>query len=258
MPFRTRDFALFLLTVAFLVVGITSTVHRDLVVENNLASVAAADDNSSEVIFKATVPETEADARPSRLAALREKIADLVLSPVPEEEVPEVAVTEEEEETTTPGAVLLCSGYKEQFVSWQPQGLKFEVVEGARLVYREGAPVSQVNELGETIVGLPTRTILTQLPLRSFPSPTKTCLSSDIVGIALDGSLIRNAEYSIYAIFGEDTLVGYALDGFPIYGATAGKTDSCGGSAVSGNYRYYLSTEREGVLGCFSGDPIAL
>lgn len=258
MPFLTRDFALFLLTVAFLVVGITATVHQDLVSKNNFASVATSVEGSPDVVYEAVLPQSENDARPSRLASLREKIAALVLAPVPEEEVEEVVVAVEEEAATVPGAVSLCSNYAPQFISWQPQGLKFEVVEGARIIYREGEPVSTVNELGETVLGLPVRTILAQLPLRSFPSPTKNCLSSDIIGIALDGSLIRNAEYPLYTIFGEETLLGYALDGFPIYGATSRKTDSCGGSAASGAYRYYLSADRAGVVGCFSGEAIAL
>ena len=86
-----------------------------------------------------------------------------------------------------------------------------------------------------------------------------SCLSSDIVGIALDGSLIRNGEHTLYSIFGAETLVGYALDGFPIYGAIgAPVTDNCGGTAMAGEYRYYLSSERTGVIGCFSGESVTL
>ncbi len=259
MPFRTRDFALFLLTVAFLIVGITSTVHTDLVSEDNLASVAVFDETAS-TSYQAVLPEHGADTRSSKLASLREKIAALVLSPVPEEEIVEPVEEETEVEEGT-GEVLLCPNYSApKVMAWQPQGLLFEVVEGARLVYREGgATPATVNELGETVPGVPSRTVLLQLPLRSFPSPTETCLSSDIVGIALDGSLMRNTEQSLYTIFGAETLLGYALDGFPIYGANESvKTDSCGGATVAGSYRYYVSTERAGMISCFGGEPVAL
>ena len=259
MPFRTRDFALFLLTVAFLIVGITSTVHTDLIGENNMASVAVFEESES-VTYEAALPEEIADPRPSRLASLKEKIAGLVLSPVREEVIEEPA-PENEEVVEVAGEILLCSNYSApKSVSWQPQGLKFEVVEGARLIYREGAVApATVNELGETVPGLPIKTVLLQLPLRSFPVSAETCLSSDIIGVALDGSLIRNTEQSLYTIFGADTLLGYALDGFPIYGTNESmKTDSCGGATVAGSYRYYLSTERAGMISCFGGEPAVL
>ena len=256
MPFRTRDFALFLFTVAFLVVGITSTVHTDLASKQNLAAVASFDE--TEASYSAVLPEAASDERPNRLATLKKKIADLVLTPVVEEVVPEETPVEAPV-AVTPGEVQLCSSYQSQTVSWQPQGLQFEVVEGARLVYREIAAVNTVNDLGETVLGVPTRTVLLQLPLRSFAVASSKCLSSDIVGVALDGSLIRNAEYAIYNIFGAETLIGYALDGFAIYGAQgAPATDSCGGATTAGSYRYYVSTEREGVLGCFSGEPVTI
>ncbi len=257
MPFRTRDFALFLLTVAFLVVGITSTVHTDLVSEDNLASVAVFDVNAS-TSYEAVLPEKATDTRSSKLASLKEKIAALVLSPVPEEEVVEPVKEEVTEEETK--EVLLCPNYSApKNIAWQPQGLVFEVVEGARLVYRESPLPATVNELGESVPGLPNKTVLLQLPLRSFPSSKGTCLSSDLIGVALDGSLMRNTEQSLYTIFGSETLLGYALDGFPIYGTNESiNTDSCGGATVAGSYRYYLSTERAGLISCFAGEPIAL
>jgi hypothetical protein len=78
------------------------------------------------------------------------------------------------------------------------------------------------------------------------------------VGVAKDGSLIRNNEARLYGIFGEQTLVGYALDGFPIYGISESVVDACGGVSVAGQYRYQLSVERENIINCFAAKPIAL
>jgi hypothetical protein len=84
-------------------------------------------------------------------------------------------------------------------------------------------------------------------------------LPTDVVGIAQDGSLIRESEMALYGVFGGETLVGYALDGFPIYGSNPGAaTDHCGGMMVGGQYRYYLSPERDSVINCFAGVPVTL
>ena len=101
--------------------------------------------------------------------------------------------------------------------------------------------------------------VVIQLPLRSVPLGTASCLPTDVVGIAKDGSLIRNSEVTLYAVFGADTLIGYALDGFPIYGARSGVAlDECGGTGAIGQYRYYLEAERGYILNCFASEPISI
>jgi hypothetical protein len=97
-----------------------------------------------------------------------------------------------------------------------------------------------------------------QLPTRTTPSTNPTCLASDVIGIATDGSLIRNNEVGLYGIFGADTLIGYALDGFPIYGAGVGAVDACGGVVVSGVYRYQIQLKNETIINCFAGTPVSL
>jgi hypothetical protein len=69
---------------------------------------------------------------------------------------------------------------------------------------------------------------------------------------------MRNNELALYTVFGPDTLVGYSLDGFPIYGPSTVATDSCGGAMVGGVYRYVLSAERPGLLTCFAATPARL
>ena len=79
-----------------------------------------------------------------------------------------------------------------------------------------------------------------------------------MVGVALDGSLIRNTEYPVYAIFGSESLIGYALDGFPMYGLSTDVVDQCGGKSVDGQYGYYLRPDQTVVLDCFFGKPVSL
>jgi hypothetical protein len=79
-----------------------------------------------------------------------------------------------------------------------------------------------------------------------------------VIGITIGGSLIRNNEVGVYGVFGGDTLVGYALDGFPIYGTSGQKTDICGGGMIGGQYRYMISSSRGTIINCFAGTPVAI
>jgi hypothetical protein len=136
-------------------------------------------------------------------------------------------------------------------------GVTVEIVEGSRVFYRT---------IEQDIVTLPNaevtpdayRVAVLQLPIQSFLTIAPNCLTSDVVGIAHDGSLIRNSEGGLYGVFGEGTMIGYALDGHPIYGVSEAALDTCGGRMEGGEYRYYLSDERETILNCFVSVPAAL
>jgi hypothetical protein len=259
MLFRTRDFLLFLLTTAFLVIGIASTIGIDLSVARQKASLISFGENSGEeVIYQAFLSETPPDTRVSRISELKDKVATfLSLNKIIVVEPEEIVVEEDGVEVTEEGTILTCQNYQKSNVFWSPNDLKFEIAEGARIVYRYVPPdvAVDVSTSTEIVNDFQMRDVVLQLSLRTSPSGKKNCLNTDVVGIALDGSLIRNTEQSLYGVFGETTLIGYALDGFPIYGLSAKKADSCGGLVFEGEYRYYLSIDREGVLGCFSGEP---
>jgi hypothetical protein len=255
MPFRTKDFLVFILTVAFLVVGIAATAKTNVAKHEQSASVGLFGLPSEEISYVAVLPESEADKRPSRLAALREKIAGMIIKV-------EVAATEPAEEVTkiptTQGAVNVCSNFTKINPNWSTNDLLFEVVEGARIIYRNVLVPAVVDSLGQIVASSTmSKAVALQLPLRTFPLVEKTCLGTDIIGVAQDGSLMRNDEHALYKVFGSETLIGYALDGFPIYGLYINaKADECGGVSESTGYRYYLSPEREGILGCYSGIPV--
>ncbi len=247
-------------TMVFLLGGIVSTVLWQggiPGVGGMTASVfeAAPEPSSYEVL----TTEEAFPAREDRIASLRKKIAALGIeedaTPTASETSPDespLPEVEAGEEATV--VVDTCVTYHDSTVAWNPRGLLIEEVEGARLVYREvaGAPV------GSSSVPVMTKDIVLQLPVRSVPNSNPSCIRTDVIGIATDGSLIRNDEVGAYGVFGGSTLVGYALDGFPIYGASGGKTDVCGGAMVGGQYRYVVSKERQTIINCFAGVPVNL
>ncbi len=256
MPIRTKDFMIFLLTLAFLLVGSVSWLESGNNIKDQEATLiyGLQESTDQEVVYQATLPDSKPDERSSRLQSLQGKIAQLFASDdLIEAEVEtetETAPEPEVELSNTDGEIILCPNYALANISWDSDNLKFVVTEGARVLYRDGS----VNTGNDTA----SSTIL-QLPINTFKSNVKTCLNNDIVGIALDGSLLRNGEDKIYKIFGKDTLLGYALDGFPIYGLDNDTiTDSCGGTTLEGSYRYYLNDSRPGLIGCFSGFPVSL
>ncbi len=259
---RTRDFFLFILAFLFLVlaIGATRIWHHH---SGGEATWWPSPDMSPPQDYEAEVyvpPETDYE---TNIKKLREKIAarGATIS-APKEEVieepkEEVATTTmPSESATTTAKIMTCANYATLNISWQPQSIKQEVKEGVRLY-------------SETVSGAPPATASTTpasnekvralLPLRTWPLTTKQCLSSDVIGIALDGSLIRNNEHKLYAVFGAETLIGYSLDGYPIYGTTPTvKVDDCGGALVGGSYRYIVDAKREGVINCFVGTPASL
>lgn len=251
MPFRTRDFAIFLGSVGFLVTAIVFTASNDIAVsaQNDALTIAAV--SSAENVYQATVVEQVPLDRAARLADLKQKVSAQTL-----EEVTIVAAAPEPVATTPTDTdstiVLKCAGYTTIKPAWSAAGLEFAVVEGARIVYRTEPVVVSASTT------VPTRAVVLQLPLSGRQSSQGSCLSDSLIGIASDGSLISNDEYAVYGVFGENTLIGYALDGFPIYGRSSRQTDSCGGTVVEGEYRYFLSSDREGVIGCYSGAAVTL
>jgi hypothetical protein len=258
MLINTRNFFLYILCVGFLVIAIVATYTKDVSSENKQIDMYV-DSETEESEYKVATSTRERVSREQNLEALRQKIAvinkDQVISPASETE--EVATEEENPTTTELGSVMQCENYQADKAFFLPSDIKIMVAEGARLVYRD-LPIAPVSA-SSSVATPDNRELLLQLPLRSFPMAVKNCLPYEIVGIAPDGSMIRNNEASVYAIFGPDTLVGYALDGFAIYGKSNSQgLDSCGGEVVGGEYRYYLSDGRDKVLNCFAGTPIQI
>lgn len=265
---RTRDLVLFLICAAFLLVGIGIT---------GLSQLFTIPSSESVVQFDATAaPTTTAEAvettldRQQQLHALQAKLAargDVVSAPVTdtvvfassasESESVEVLVDASDEVEVS--GVQYCDTVSTVSRPW-PAALIETVEREGRRVY-----LTETTQVVPTLVGtttteetMVTENIYTHLPIRTSAGQP-TCIGQDVIGIAQDGSLLRNDNYAAYSIFGSETLIGHALDGLPVYGVTTTVvTDACGGALMNGQYRYYLSTERPGILGCFAAQPVTL
>lgn len=254
---RKRNFLLFVLTVLFLIIGISVTIASRLSVSPSGSQLFS--DQEMSIPTEAEVITTEID-RKTRAADLREKIASLSgdIRTTPEELI---AVDEEEDvEEPIPSetGIEVCETATQISFSIPP-GASFKEREGARLLVTQNEIMVEKTVGSSTVEELEVvEEVILQLPSRRLPLPGSSCIGTDVVGIAKDGSLIRNTDAGLYGVFGSETVVGYALDGFPIYGTNdVASLDQCGGVIEAGQYRYYLSSERDTILNCYSGIPVS-
>ncbi len=255
--FRTRDFILVFTTAFFLVIAIgVTTLHQFL--RSPVASTGELRPSTS-LIEDYTVETTHSESsREAAIESLRNKITvntPVISMPETTSESSEPVIEDVAQEPSS-DAQQLCSGfYNVSSVAWVPQDTYWQQVEGARILFER--PYVEVPSTAITSSSsLQVKDIARlQLPLVTIPVSNPACIPTDVVGVALDGSLMRNGEASLYSVFGSETIIGYALDGFPIYGVSTERSDLCGGRIVSGQYRYELSSKRATLLNCFSGTP---
>jgi len=254
--FRTRDFILLFTAITFLVSAIGATVFIQGTSSHSTATsheafqqqLAAAGAQE----YQAVITTREELNRSQRVAQMRDKIAQATELRAPEPELPvqtepDLATTTAEELAATTD-LDQCRGYTPYLGFWDARGLSVTENEGAVLVVRST----------QSATGSSTQMTLLQLPKRLAPAPDQSCIGSDVIGIANDGSLIRNDELDLYSVFSSETRIGYALDGFPIYGTGSATVDQCGGRLQNGQYRYELQPDQDTVINCFSAAPITL
>lgn len=254
--FRTRDFILLFTAITFLVSAIGATMLIQSSTSNSVANSQAAAQQQLAAVgvenYQAVVATREGLDRSQRVAQMRSKIAAAGVLSAPEPELPEI--TESEIATTSEeGSVVVaepdqCPSYQPYRGFWDARNLSVIQSEGATLVVRSE----------QFSAGSSTQVTLLQLPKRLSPAIDQSCISSDVIGVANDGSLIRNDELALYSVFSSGTRIGYALDGFPIYGTGNAPVDACGGRMQSGQYRYELQADQEAVINCFAAAPIMI
>lgn len=257
---RTRNFLLFIFVLAFLVGGILLTLWFSAsdVRQEQYSDMIFGGSETATMTALVVTPE---DTRQSRLASLRAKLAkytDVAMAPSTQEvpvDTPDATAATTTAETPVKATTDLCANYGASSVPALNGQLSYGESGGQRTFGVTGT----TEPTGSTSVPIVTVTTVFTLPLRTIPLPTTFCIASDIVAITPTGAPIRNADYSKYRGLGEATLIGYTIDGFELYGASSNlETDACGGTTVSGIYRYYLSSERDAILNCFAAIPVAL
>jgi hypothetical protein len=243
---RTRDFLLALLVVGFAIIAtgnelITLWLQKPAPTAYTLTETPVSR-------YTAEVSESVHNYD-ARIAALQEKLAarseEMLTMPNREggDEVVLETATSSTDVVKPVDAIVLCSSYSTASIVWDPQPIRL-----VETLFSRQFIVVEPSASATPFVRL-------EVPKTVLPS-APTCIASDVVGVAIDGSLIRNDEYALYGVFGEGTLIGYALDGAGIYGQTNSiATDACGGVVIDGSYRYYLSGERPAVIGCFGAVP---
>jgi len=246
---RTRDFLLAIISIGFLIILLTYTVsvRKSVVVDGQ----SIPDFTESELLtVEAEVINPTLD-RQSRIAWFKEQLGDILKQPsvtevYEEETTEELSFQDTDAPPTEAGVVagvMQCNNYQAYRGPWPTSNLTVVQSEGSRLFV--------------TAIGSPLEQVLLVLPTRTYGAGMN-CLPSDVVAIGQTGALIRNNEAAGYSVFTESTLIGYTLDGFPLYGFSSQSTDRCGGAVVDGTYRYYLSGDRNVILNCFVAPPVQL
>jgi hypothetical protein len=262
--FRTRNLALVATFVSAGALGAVVAMFDTAMFGGNQLAALGLVVSDEEKTFSATVADTD-EGRfnyDERVKELSNKIAgrSLASADVAPSETTEAttsaAVVEGGEEGVSDDVAVLsekrCSLYQPSGTLWDARGVKMQVAEGARIYYRAGTATASV---GSTTT--PTKEILAELPLRKSASGSY-CIPTDVIGITENGFLIHNSDVALFAAYGSNALIGYALDGLPIYGASEVKIDQCGGAVVGGQYRYVLDAKRPTVIACYAGTPVAL
>lgn len=97
------------------------------------------------------------------------------------------------------------------------------------------------------------------------------CADDVLIGFKLNGEPLYQDEGGVFAAARSDELIGYARDGFGIYGsdtdaAVNGSRDACGGhthtiiwdEAPMDMYHYHIAQDTNTVLPCFGGMPTSV
>lgn len=260
--FQTREWVMFVAGCVFVLGAIMVTVWSETKPASvNIPAAVSFVTQSAVEEQQATVVMSDDPSPSEALAAMRDKVVAYRETHRRDTDkftvatsVPVVAgeATSSAANTSGPSAVQYCNPDATEYAGVWPRNVVVEEREGVRVVYvaSEGVATGTVR--------LP-ETLLLQLPAPGRPGIEQHCLPHEVVGVAQDGSLIRNKEVGMYQIFSADTVVGYALDGFPIYGKNDSiDVDTCGGAMGPEGYGYVLQSERESMVQCFRGRPAQL
>ncbi len=267
---RTRDLVVFV--IVFLCVSAGATVTYIQNVSPNVFTLqesAQIPESLPESSITAVAPSIP-DNRESIITRLREAILHdgtplSTMSYEEPEKNEEVITTDTRDTPATVARVQRCGGVDDSLqalASWPLQEVSIEVKGGMRLVeHSEQVTVEKPMAIGTSTATSSTpifqtrTTLLLSMLLYPPMARTPSCVPSDSIGVTTSGSLMSNNDARLYVSYRSDELLGYARDGFPIYGLYEGTTDVCGGYLHPEGYRYTISKQRNEILNCFVGVP---
>jgi hypothetical protein len=264
---RTRDVVVFVGALLVVLFGIALTLVFDARSSLNERSFITYFEVGTTSEYTAYAPEDMLD-RSSIIERLRSALGSLQREVEPEpsvEESPSRASDEPLERPESPYGVLACGGDDTQHVAlrWPASNVEIRTLGAFRSfvhMQTQALPVSTLATTSSSSTLPRIETSLQEETLISFlaaPSihATASCVPGDIVGVTVVGTLMRNADASFYKGYGAEYLIGYARDGFPIYGYYQGAVDACGGYNHASGYRYTVTSDRPYLVGCFMGTP---
>lgn len=256
---RTRDLVVFVAVLLFLLLGVVFTIIHDTEIGLGTLPVDLSMLSSTSPTFVAEGEKREIN-RDDIITRLRNALLLKETEVEPQPSVEESAgqiegeVAQDEEKNTE---VQYCSTYDDtQNVvrSWPLNGIAVVASASAREVVH--AQVQQAAQsASSTATSTQTTRTLLKMPLLPIADGNEYCIPGEVVGVTTSGSLMYNKEVAFYRGYGPEYLIGYARDGFPIYGYYEGAVDACGGYVHPSGYRYSITNSRDYVLGCYSAQP---
>lgn len=262
---RSRDLLIFVGILFILGIGIVCTIALDSksVFYKGLPDLLQLSDNAT-TSFEASA-DVKNISREDTIARLREELAknDTVITPSASvEEVVSISTDTETDENVSAVTLQRCGGADTTLSytkTWPLTDVFVIVKDGTRtVVHISPQEQSGVDITATTTQATSTKVVIdTLLTMRAFPvvMGNTSCVDGEAIGVTTEGSLLFNTDAGSYKTLGENELVGYARDGFPIYGTYTGDTDTCGGYLHPAGYRYTLQPERNFILGCYAGTP---
>lgn len=258
---RTRDLLIFVAVLFFLGVGIAVTLLLEHGMSFSTTGSFSFDPSSVASTTYSAETSNRSKNRDDIITRLRNALA---LNPSEVEPSPSVEEGEAEEipdegESVADG-IQRCSTADDALVysqSWPLTGVALTTSGGMRNVVLTSLPNTEsvdvnASTTASTSVSTPATKVLISFPQTPYGTVNPQCVPSEVVGVTTSGSLMFNSDASFYRGYGQDYLIGYARDGFPIYGYYDGPVDSCGGYMHQTGYRYTVSPDRDHIIGCFT------
>lgn len=257
---RTRDAVIFVSVILTLCVGIGFTLLLSPKYTLDEGSFMAYVEMGTTTSFTAEAPQKSLDRQSiiERLrAALLKNESDVEPSPSVEEEV----VSETDEVTDEVTGVQACANDDTGAALrlWPLSGVSLISENGVRKVVHTqvvaALPIQSASSSASSTAPTSNQTALLTLPLTPLQTATSNCVPGNIIGVTVQGTLMYNNEATFYKGYGPEYLIGYARDGYPIYGFYQGATDTCGGYTHASGYRYSVGHNRDTVLNCYTASP---